>query len=185
MKHQSIRTRGFTLIELLTVVTILALVAGMAAMQLSSDPKRVLENAGKRFVQQFNLVSEDAALSGLDYGLRIDDNDYYFLLWDQLQWNKPTDADLMKIQRFPEQLEITLIMEDDAVLTLESENDENDLNLDAEEDETPLETPQILLLSSGEVTPFNLEIRVLDNDKLILLEVDSLGRIEVQRENDN
>lgn len=170
---------GFTLIELLTVMIIIAVIAGFATLSIRNDPHRIIENSAKRFVDQFTLISEESALHGLDYGLRIETESYNYLQWDQLIWRRPQDAYLAQTMKFPEVLEVELILDHSAALELISENKNTDQLNDQEENiEDP---PQILLLSSGEVTPFTLQLRSVNSDNYLEIKIDSLGRATVER----
>lgn len=173
------RLSGFTLIELLTVITIFAVIAGFTTMAVRQDPHRILENSAKRFVDQFTLISEEAALHGLDYGLRIEKTDYAYQLWDNLQWRTPKDEYLATRTTFPEELDVELILEPGSELILESESDPDDRDLEKER----IEPPQILLLSSGEITPFSLMIRSVFSDDYLEIKFDALGRASVVRHN--
>jgi general secretion pathway protein H len=177
--NSSQRISGFTLIELLTVITIFAVIAGFTTMAVRNDPHRILENSAKRFVDQFTLISEEAALHGLDYGLRIEKTDYAYRLWDNLQWRAPKDEYLATRTTFPPELDVELILEPGSELILDSESDPDKQGLDKEYEEPP----QILLLSSGEITPFSLLIRSVFSDDYLEIKFDALGRASVERHN--
>jgi len=171
---------GFTLIELLTVMVLIAIIAGFAVVSLSNDPKRIIETFSKQFVQNFELLNEESTLNGKDYGLLIDDKSYRYLEWNQVTWNTPTDQSLAKSIPFPEHLDVELFLEEESVLSLESEVTQvNEASTDLEE-ETP---PQVLILSSGEVTPFTLQMETQDNTEIIEIKIDTLGRSSVERQN--
>lgn len=176
------RVRGFTLIELLTVITILAVIAGFTTLAISKDPNRILHNSAKRFADQFTLISEEAALHGLDYGLRVDDHSYVYLQWDQLIWRTPQDAYLATVTEIPEEIEVELIVEQESILALDSESDSSNNN-DQDSDDILEEPPQILMLSSGEITPFSMQFRSIYNDDFMQINVDALGRTEIERHN--
>lgn len=182
MSLKSQHARGFTLIELLTVMVIFAVIASFATLSISNDPHRVIENSAKRFVQQFSLISEEAALHAIDYGLRIDEENYSYWHWDQLQWQQPKDPMLAQKMSFPPELDVELIMDQATTLALDAGDNINGSNDLFEDDENKIEEPpQILLLSSGEVTPFILQLRSVNTDNYIELKFDALGRSSVER----
>ena len=159
-------------------MVIFAVIASFASLSLRSDPHRTVENSAKRFVQQFTLISEEAALYGIDYGLRIDEESYSYWHWDQLQWQRPKDALLSQDMPIPPELELELILEQNTALVLESieTNEPED-----DEQQRPEEPPQILLLSSGEVSPFTVQFRSVNTDNYIEIKFDALGRSNVER----
>jgi len=77
---------GFTLIELLAVVAIFAIIASMVVLNLGSDPHRIMQSTAKRFVGQLELISEEAAMRGIEFGLLLDEEQgtYQFLIYDEL-----------------------------------------------------------------------------------------------------
>jgi len=173
---------GFTLIELLTVMVLIALIAGFAAISLQNDPNRIIENFSQQFVQKFELLTEESALNGTDYGLLIEDNSYRYLEWDQNTWRIPVDKIVSETVAFPELLDVDLFLEEESVLQLESEATLLDEESDDEENALPT-PPQILLLSSGEVTPFSLQMETINREEYIEIKIDALGRTSVERQN--
>jgi len=171
-------TSGFTLIELLAVAVIFAVVAGMLVGNLKSDPHRVLENSAKQFVDQFELMNEEATLLGWDFGLHINENSYSYKIWDSLQWKTipiPEYAQPIKLENII-QLNLALI-EDGLDGQSNVFNVENDNDIDNQ-------TPQIVILSSGETTPFTLDLETETSDEKITIVVDANAQIKIIREND-
>jgi len=125
---------GFTLIELLTVVLLISVVAGFAAITLRGDPHRIMESFAKRFTQQFELLTEQSALSGNDYGLLIETDSYRYLLWDQVSWRAPQDPSIAQSQAFPETIEVDLFLEEESILSLVAESTLLDQSSDSEEE---------------------------------------------------
>lgn len=144
-------TRGFTLLELLIVVTIIGLLAGVAVLSvgvLGAD--RDMERELQRLSSLTELVREEGLMQGRDYGLMLSRSGYRFYLFDYSQqaWLLPADDRLLRPRTLPEGLELSLDMEGREIV----------LRPDAgiEFEETP--QPQIVLMSSGEVTPFRITL---------------------------
>ena len=174
---------GFTLIELLTVVLLIAVIAGFSAFSLSGDPHRTMETFAKRFTQQFEFLTEDSAFSGNEYGLLVEKDSYRYVVWDQTRWRMPQDKSIAQTQKFPELIDVDLFLDQESILSLISEttllynsNDEDD-----NDNEEEIEPPQILILSSGEVTPFSLQLKDRSSEMVLKVDIDALGRTKVER----
>lgn len=138
--------RGFTLLELLVVVLIVGLFAGVAVLSLGvlgSD--RDLEREALRLRSLMDLVHEEALMQGRDFGLLFSASSYRFLIFDYQTggWSIPADDNFLRERQLPEPLVIGLRL-DDRDVALEA-----DLTGVADEVQ-----PQVLVLSSGEMTPF-------------------------------
>ena len=176
---------GFTLIELLVVVTIFAVIAGFTTLAVRKDPHRVLENTAKRFASQFTLISEEAALHGIDYGLRVDEGSYSYLQWEQYQWRVPQDEYFAHEILISQEIEIDLILDESTNLELVSDEDSSNEFEPEDPIDKDFKPPQILILSSGEISPFKIEFRSVNSDDYLEIIVDPLGRTKVERHNAN
>lgn len=173
---------GFTLIELLTVVLLIAVIAGFAAFSLNADPHRTMETFAKRFTQQFELLTEESALSGNDYGLLIDEETYRYVVWFEERWHSPQDSDIAKVQNFPESITVDLFLEQESILSLLSETSLLQDSSDQDNIVEEIDPPQILILSSGEVTPFSLQLEGRGSEDVLKVEIDAFGRTTVERD---
>ncbi len=172
---------GFTLIELLAVVFLISVVAGFTAFSLSGDPHRTMETFAKRFTQQFEFLTEESALSGNDYGLLIEKDTYRYVVWDQVTWRAPQDTSLAKAQIFPDSIDVDLFLEEESILKLVSETTLLETTNTVKNSEDKIEPPQILILSSGEVTPFSLLLEDRSSNQVLRVDIDTLGRTVVER----
>ncbi len=138
--------RGFTLLELLVVVLIVGLFAGVAVLSLGvlgSD--RELQREAERLRTLLDLVHEEALMQGRDFGVLFSASSYRFLIFDYQtgRWVTPVDDDILRERTLPERLVVSLRLDD------------RDVALDPDLEDIPDTTePQVLLLSSGEMTPF-------------------------------
>ncbi|MDP9783615.1 type II secretion system minor pseudopilin GspH [Pseudomonas fluorescens] len=130
--------RGFTLLELMVVIVLIGVVMGMVSLALGPSPVREARQQAQDFVRVVQQLRERAVLDGLEYGVRIQPRGYQALRLESLGWTA-----VSALQRMPESL--TLGLEQDGhVLTLD----------DAQG------PPQLLMLSSDEISPFRLLIKV-------------------------
>ncbi|MBT8135467.1 MAG: type II secretion system minor pseudopilin GspH [Gammaproteobacteria bacterium] len=171
------RARGFTLLELMVVIVIVGVLVSLAVMSLGDNAARRLEEEATRFGSLLRLAADEAVLQGRDIGVVIDESSYSFhVIDDQFgQW-QPMAADRLFRQRnMIEGIRLELAIDD---ISLElpppaTEPDDEDL-----QDTEPV-NPQVLLLSSGEITPFELLFEFVDIDRRLLLRVSGTGEIDL------
>jgi len=179
--------RGFTLIELLVVVTIIAMVSSLVVTSIGNDPNRIMENTAQRFVSQIELMSEEAALRGIDFGLFIDEEKktYQFLVFADNQWTTNTIPQYAKVIEVSDFLNVTIELTNELnVNMLEGYNPllDAELNNSVEFDEEQL-FPQVAILSSGEFTPFQITLATVDESEELTINVDMQGKHTLNREN--
>ena len=170
-RHRLIRAHGFTLLELLVVVVIVGLFAGVAVLSLGvlgSD--RELEREAQRLSSLLELVHEEALMQGRDFGVLFSATSYRFLIFDYQSgtWVVPADDDFLRERQLPERLNMSLRLDDRDVV----------LEPDLVEAEDTTE-PQVLVLSSGEMTPFEAGFaREFENGEF-RLSAEFNGKVEI------
>lgn len=65
--------RGFTLLEILLVLVLLSMSAVAVIATLPSKQNDDAKEVAESLYQRLQLLNEEAILSGLDYGLRVDE----------------------------------------------------------------------------------------------------------------
>ena len=172
------RVRGFTLLELLVVVVLIAILTAAAISTLNFVATDAdAETEARRVGALASLAAEEALLTGREYGLRLDDEEIVFLLFDDLtgQWQSLAEDDTFHPRPVPESLDFDLVIEGQEIKLGNDAADDS-----GETDEDLPEPPQIMFLSSGEITPFTLTISTQDMDaETWTVEGDLLGRMEV------
>ena len=141
---------GFSLIELLVVMVIIGLFAATAVLSLNVvGPDRELEREALRLRSLLDTLMDEAVLETRDYGVQFTRHGYRFFVYDYrtLAWLDPVGDELLRERRFAEPLELTLFL-DDREVSLEPEQE-------SEPGEQP--QPQVMLLASGEITPFEAQ----------------------------
>lgn len=171
------RSRGFTLLELLVVMVLIAILTAAAISTLKFVAKSAdAKTEAHRVAALAGLAAEEALLTGREYGMRIDDEEVVFLLFDDAagQWQLLADDDTFHPRPVPDAVEFDLVIEGQAIsLTPPNEEDTG------EEDEDLAEPPQVIFLSSGEITPFTLTVQERDGEETWTVEADLLGRMEI------
>ncbi|HEU4617178.1 MAG TPA: type II secretion system minor pseudopilin GspH [Gammaproteobacteria bacterium] len=148
--------RGFSLLELLVVVTIIAIFTGVAVLSLGVlGNDREIEHEALRLKSLIDLVREEAVMQSRDFGVLFGDDGYRFYAYDynQAKWIDPTNDNLLAAHELKKPLNMDLKVEDrDLVLVVPKDDDKKSAD-GAKEPE-----PQVLILSSGEMTPFEASI---------------------------
>lgn len=135
---------GFTLIEILVVLVMVGMLVALATFTLGgSSVRRDLDNEVEQLFLLMQTVSEQAVLNNTEFGLVLEDEHYQFLAYEQRSgtW-KPSSERLFRQRSLPEWMVVTDYIENDAP------------RLASDEDRP---RPDVVMFSSGETTPFELE----------------------------
>ena len=175
------RSRAFTLIELLVVVIIITVISAVALLSLGIlGDDRNLQREARRLSSLIELANDEATIQGRDYGLEIMASGYRFVEFDPLlnQWYEMIGDDFLRPRQIEDGMEFELFIEDHRVLldaqAAESDRDEDESNL------TDDYIPHILILSSGDVSPFELRLSRSSDRASLTLTMSLAGELEIQ-----
>jgi general secretion pathway protein H len=147
------KTRGFTLVEVLVVIVIMGIVVAMATLSpgvLGRDPE--IEDQAKRVGAVIGQAREEAEAQGLEYGIVVAKNAYEFVQFDRRKalWVPIEDDRLYRARQLPDGLMFRLWLDQkEIVLKPElSSYSGKDVKL----------TPHVMILSSGDIMPFQWRI---------------------------
>ena len=149
----SLRRKGFTLLEVLVVLFIVSVMTGITVINLPGFAQTDgFDYESDRLKAVIGMLREDAIMQSNDYGLQIqrldagDNYGYEFYIYDAeyQDWQALTELPF-SARSLPEEIALSLKVEGD------------DVQLQGED------APPVLILSSGEVTPFTLLIAHRDN----------------------
>src|SRR5262245_30728216 len=143
---------GFTLLELLVVVAIIGLLSASVALSFRAiGNDQEMEQETGRLRGLIDLLREEALMQSRDYGLLFTETGYRFYVFDyrQLKWVDPPVDRLLEPHVLRPLLSMALVLEGREVRLVRDFE-----SLDTVKDPAP----QIMLLSSGEVTPFEIEM---------------------------
>ena len=179
--------RAFTLIEMLVVLAIIGILVSITFLSFGilSDDDRLGREA-RRLSSLIEMVSNEAATQGRDFGLELMTAGYRFVEYDPLldQWFEVIGDDYLVQKNLDEGIEFTLRLEEHNVL-LHPEAQESKRGRDEDDviptrDLTDDYLPHVLIMSSGDVTPFELRfVRFADGGELILA-MSLTGEIKIE-----
>ncbi len=171
------RQQGFTFLEILAVVVIIAITVSFASLSLSSRAvEERLVTEAERLDALLRLAADEAVIQGQEIGLLIAIDGYAFYHLEQNRWVPYEDGPLRQRQ-LPEGLSLRLVSENDDTVQIPLPPD--DAKNDKQDKKAP--QPHILLLSSGELTPFVLQLSAAQLSVYYQADGRLTGQIEMKR----
>lgn len=153
MRH---RCRGFTLLELMIVIVVIGVLLGMVSLATGLNPAHQARQEAQGIARVIQLMRERAVIEGQEYGVRLSANGYRAMRLEGRGWESVT-----AFYQWPENVQPRL------------EQEGYSLNLGA--DEGP---PQLLMLSSDEISAFTLTLVSRDRSWLSLSS-DGIGEVVI------
>ncbi len=159
--HRARREGGFTLIELLVVIVILGGLVGLAVLSIGgTNSSREIRDEAQRLATLIGLMADEAVLDSREYGLLFNHDGYRVMHYDEAEarW---LDAGDGQAHRAPEWMRLELELEGSPLkLVAPVKREDDPIGLSDDEDRerrrAPRVQPQLLILSSGELSPFTL-----------------------------
>lgn len=161
------RDAGFTLLELMAVILIIGIIVSFATLSIGQNTSRIVQDEVERLHGLIRLAGEEAVLQGRELALEFGRDKYRFLELGSEGW-QPIEEDKMFRERpLPETVEFELMLE----------------GVEASfEDKEHL--PRIFILSSGELTPFDLTLSI-DEVEEYSLQGQFNGKLNIARAEDD
>ena len=153
--------RGFTLWELLIVVAIVAITLSMMQFSMGlGDENRDLKRVGKDLGKLFHLLNQEAVFESRNFAISVQDKGFMVLEFNGGDWSVVEDSFFTRIKMAESQRSELII---------------GDLVVDISAKTEP--QPHILILSSGEMTPFEWRIQDEYSQLGIVLQGNMLGGV--------
>lgn len=178
-RHQS--ASGLTLLEVLIVTLIISLLAGVGLLGFNIDnPRRTLEREAERLRLILSLAAEQALVRGAEYGLFLGENEYQVLEYDGQgrQWRQ-SDTPMFQLHQLPDTMELVLEMEDQPVFptkVIDGDREPGDVEYNP-----PRLIPQVQMYSSGELTPFDIFLNMVDGSRMYRVSGDGIRPIRLEK----
>ena len=163
------RTMGFTLIEILVVLFIVSIMSGIVVANLPRMTRTGdLDTEARRLDALLSMARQDALLEANEYGFMPERNQYRFYVYDDMagQWKLITESPF-QTRHLSSELALTATVEN-SPLKLEGKGKDK--------------MPPILLLSSGETTPFHLTLSMPSANRSETLVANGYGKFEWQQD---
>jgi len=155
------RQQAFTLWELLIVVAIVAITVSMLQFSMGlGDNDRDLKRVGKDLGKLFHLLSQEAVFESRNYAISVQNRGFIVLEYEEGNWVESSDSFFTRFS-MAESQSSELVIEDKVI----------DIS------KKTIPDPHILILSSGEMTPFEWRIRDELSQSGILLQGNLLGGV--------
>ncbi|KTF09819.1 type II secretion system protein GspH [Pseudoalteromonas sp. H105] len=183
--------RGFSLIEILVVLVVIAFATKMVVYSLDGGAEDALEKQALRLHTTINMASEFAILNQVELGFHIDEDVFEFLVFDGEKWVTFDREQLFEPLTITEEFKLTLNLEDLAWAQENLLEQSNWRELMSSDDEDSLlelkklKIPQVLILSSGEISAFQLIFELQKQpDPVYFIEGEFLAPVNLRREPD-
>jgi general secretion pathway protein H len=161
-KPSSARQGGFTLLELLTVIFIIGIIVSFASLSVGQNTGHKLQDEAERIYNLLRLASEEAVLGGRELALELTPHSYRFLSLQGGDWEPIEDDKILRQRELEEIIEMDLVLEGAEANLRDKDH-----------------PPRILVLSSGEMTPFELVLKLEDATPL-QIQGDLNGKLHLQ-----
>lgn len=135
-------SKGFTLIEILVVLLIVTILAGVTVARLPTFSRDAdFETETRRLQLLFSMARQESILDSTEFGFRLTNKGYKFLTYDDGSQNWADAESPFQERSLPDELKLVI------------ETDKGDFSSLGEN------LPPVLILSSGENTPFRMTLQ--------------------------
>jgi general secretion pathway protein H len=163
----SVKNKGFTLIELMVVVAVIGVVMGSVVLSIGDGGRSDrLEIETKRMSALIKLLSDEAILKNKEYAVVVAETEYDFQELDKNEKWKPLTGDpVFHKRKMIENSKIELVLED------------FDVDFGAQKNEEDI---KIFILSSGEMSPFEIKIIDINSEIYFLITGSIVGALKIE-----
>jgi len=163
---------GFTLLELLVVIVIIGIIISVASVSVNVLGRdNEIEDQAKRLNAVISQAREEAEMQARDTGLYIERDGYLFMRYNYpaRTWLEIEDDELLKRRELPAGLQNRLWLEGREVILKTHAESMKDVKQSAAEASSSSDSsqsnvvkdprvPQVAILSSGDLSPFELRM---------------------------
>lgn len=138
--------RGFTLIELLVVLVIIGTVTAVVLFTVrGGGEERAARQEIRRMEQLVSLLADESVNRQVEFGIEFDRRGYRVSRWDGAEWQPLADPSILRPHAWSGGVEVDLSVEG------------REVELAAQRSADDVE-PQVVFLSAGTVSPFELAV---------------------------
>lgn len=167
-------SHGFTLMEMIVVMFIIGIIATFAVTSLSRDPADLVEEEARRLHALLQLASEEAVMQSEELAIEFHTDGYRFMRLEsngeQWTWVPLSRDRIFRPRCLHDLVHMEVALEGEGVelvsmgcaTEMDHDSDVKDKDKSAESAEEDQAYPRIFVLSSGELTPFEITLPVND-----------------------
>ena len=165
------RGKGFTLLEIVVVVFIIGIVLSLVVISFKPNKGRELKTEADRFMTLVSLATQESILLSKDFALQLSREGYSFLTLQDQQW-VTVDDDTFRERNLPKGDYMDVYLEGEKL----------DFDTSDNKDDEEKNHPRIFLLSSGEMTPFEVIFRSDDISDSFHITGDMSGKLSMEEQ---
>ncbi len=161
MLNKKTSSDGFTLIEIMVVMIIISVILSFATLSIgNAGLAQNLKQERQRLASLLKLASQEAIMQSKEMGISFKTDGYRFYVLQGQEWQAITGRDnIFRPRTLPQGIQIDIRLDGEPII------------------ETDNSMPQVLLLSSGEMTPFEV-IFWADSDESLRYRL--IGRLSIK-----
>lgn len=161
------QSNGFTLIEIMVVMIIISVILSFATLSIGDGGlAQKLEQEAQRLSALLKLAKTEAIMQAKEMGVSFDKQGYRFYVLQAQKWQPFTiQDDIFRPRTLPKGILTEIHLEGEPIILNEAKN-----------------TPQLLLLSSGEFSPFQI-LFIAETDETIGYQITGtpIGELNLQQ----
>lgn len=146
------RIKGFTLLEVLVVLIIIGILVSMVALSMNRPHGDELRTEAQRLQVLLEFAAQEALLQGKEYGVFFSPQGYEFRQLTAAGWRSVEGVAQLRARQLPGEMRLRLTL-DGVVMDLRAQQRQD---------------VQVFLLSSGEMTPFELRLETPEEGSVML-----------------
>jgi general secretion pathway protein H len=168
--------RGFTLLELMVVLVLIGIIFTFAVLSVGrSDQAEAMQRETRRLATLIGMANDEAVIRGEELAIHFTETGYSFLGLRVDGWQELQDDDLLKPYTLPAGIRVRIEVEGDPPGLGQRDKKKT-------EDTEDTLTPQVYILSSGDMTPFSATFETDQSPVRYHLTATMLGKLDWEAE---
>ena len=136
-------------------------------ISVNPDKDKELKSEADRFIALMSLATQESILLSKELAIDLTPDGYSFLTLEDQQWNELSD-DVFRARSLPQGVYMDVYLDGEKYDFISPEEEE--------------QNPRIFLLSSGEMTPFEIVLKSEESQKSFHISGDISGTLTIDEE---